>query len=81
LRGSETQVKYIKKLIAPIIVAVIIVIYFVFILTITVLQSMPIPGKILAVIIPLALIGIIIFVLIERIKEIRSGEYDDLSKY
>ncbi|NMB39044.1 MAG: hypothetical protein GX994_05665 [Firmicutes bacterium] len=70
-----------KKLIAPIIVAVIIVIYFVFILTITVLQSMPIPGKILAVIIPLALIGIIIFVLIERIKEIRSGEYDDLSKY
>lgn len=42
---------------------------------------MPIPGKILAVIIPLALIGIIIFVLIERIKEIRSGEYDDLSKY
>ncbi len=73
--------KYIKKLIAPIIVAVIIVIYFVFILTITVLQSMPIPGKILAVIIPLALIGIIIFVLIERIKEIRSGEYDDLSKY
>jgi len=74
-------VKYIKKLIATIIVAVIIVIYFVFILTITVLQSMPIPGKILAVIIPLALIGIIIFVLIERIKEIRSGEYDDLSKY
>lgn len=73
--------KYIKKLIAPIIVAIIIVMYFVFILTITVLQSMPIPGKLLAVIIPLALIGIIIFVLIERIKEIRSGEYDDLSKY
>lgn len=73
--------KYIKKLIAPIIVAIIIVIYFVFILTITVLQSMPIPGKLLAVIIPLALIGIIIFVLIERIREIRSGEYDDLSKY
>lgn len=29
----------------------------------------------------LALIGVAVFVLIERIKEIRSGETDDLSKY
>lgn len=29
----------------------------------------------------IALIGAVIFVLIERIKEVRSGDEDDLSKY
>ncbi len=37
--------------------------------------------RVTGVIIPLALIGVSIFVLIERITEIRSGEEDDLSKY
>lgn len=43
----------------------------------------PLPGiiKIGIVIIFLFLIGVAIFVLIERMKEIRSGETDDLSKY
>jgi len=37
--------------------------------------------KVTEIIVPLALIGVSIFVLIERIKEIRGGEEDDLSKY
>jgi hypothetical protein len=37
--------------------------------------------KIIGTLIPLALIGVSVYVLIERIKEIRSGEEDDLSKY
>ena len=43
----------------------------------------PIPDiiKIIIGIIIFALIGVAIYVLVERIKEIRRREYDDLSKY
>ena len=37
--------------------------------------------KILFGVIPLALIGVVVYVLVERMNEIRSGEEDDLSKY
>jgi hypothetical protein len=37
--------------------------------------------RILWLVIPLGLMGVSVFVLIERIKEIRSGDEDDLGKY
>jgi hypothetical protein len=37
--------------------------------------------KILGIGIPLVFVGVCVYVLVERIKEIRSGEEDDLSKY
>lgn len=71
----------IKKMIAPLIITCMLIIYFsLFILGIINIPE-PLWIKIVGVIIPLALIGVSIFVLIERIKEIRSGEEDDLSKY
>lgn len=70
-----------KKIIAPIIITCLLILYFIF----WILGIINIPDllgiKVLGIIIPLAFIGVSIFVLIERIKEIRSGEEDDLSKY
>ena len=37
--------------------------------------------KLVGLIMPLGLLGVMIFVLVERIYEIRSGEEDDLSNY
>lgn len=39
------------------------------------------PGKADRGPIPLALVGVSVYVLVERIKEIRSGEEDDLDNY
>lgn len=69
-----------KGYIAPITITVILLLYF--ILYFSVLIAL-LPGvwKHILLIIPLALAGVLIYVCIERIKEIRSGEEDDLSKY
>ncbi|MBQ2898469.1 MAG: hypothetical protein IJE28_01835 [Oscillospiraceae bacterium] len=70
-----------KKYLAPIVIAVLLIIYEIlyFGIIISLINSLLI--KILIGIIPAAFAGIMIFVLIERIKEIRSGEEDDLGKY
>lgn len=70
-----------KKLIAPIIIAVLLVSYFIIFLTFPLFMGIPLIAKVVGIIVPLSLIGVSIFVLVERIKEIRSGEEDDLSKY
>lgn len=71
----------VKKMIAPIIITIILFIYFsLFIFGIINIYS-PLWVKVTVLAILLGLIGASIFVLVERIKEIRSGEEDDLSKY
>ena len=72
--------KHNKKLIAPIIVSAIMVLYYViyFGILIAVLDGI---WKWLLGIIPLALSAVMLKVYIERIKEIKKGEEDDLSKY
>ena len=69
-----------KKLIAPIIVTAIMVLYYVayFGFLIVLLDSI---WKWLLGIIPLALSAVMLKVCIERINEIKKGEEDDLSKY
>ena len=70
-----------RKLIAPIIITIIIVLYFsAYILGITgITDSLGI--KIPVIFVSMVCIGYIIFALVDRIEEIRSGEEDDLSKY
>ena len=69
-----------KKMVAPIVVTIIVLLfwigYFGFIAAV-------ISGiwKYLICIIPLALSAIMVKVCIERIKEIKKGEEDDISKY
>ena len=71
-----------KKIIAPIVITVILVLYYIgFAIACIMLDKLPLLIKLLGGIIPLFFVGISIYVLIERIKEIRSGEEDDLSKY
>ncbi|WP_422487312.1 hypothetical protein [Gudongella sp. DL1XJH-153] len=72
---------YIKKLIAPIIVTILLLSYYGFILLnlVRIPESMGI--RILLLVIPLGFMGVSIYVLFERIKEIRSGDEDDLGKY
>ena len=72
--------KHGKKIIAPIIITVITVLYYViyFGFVIALLDGL---GKLLLGLLPLLLSAIMIAVCIERIKEIKKGEEDDLSKY
>jgi hypothetical protein len=69
-----------KKMVAPILISILIVLYYVvyFGLIISYLDGI---WKILLGIIPLALSGVMIYVCIQRINEIKGGEEDDLSKY
>lgn len=69
-----------KKLIAPIIVTAIMVLYYIayFGFLIALIDGI---WKWLLGIIPLALSAVMLKVCIERINEIKKGEEDDLSKY
>ena len=71
---------YKNKMIAPIVISVIIILYYVvyFGILIALLDDV---WKWLLGIIPLALSAVMLKVCIERIKEIKKGEEDDLSKY
>lgn len=79
--GLNEKEKQDKKIIAPIIIAVILVCYYIlyFVILLTLLPGLVI--KLMLRIIPLIFAGVTIFVCIQRIDEIRSGEEDDLSKY
>ena len=69
-----------KKLIAPNIVTILMVLYYVvyFCFLISLLEGV---WKYALGIIPLAFSTVMIKVCIERINEIKKGEEDDLSKY
>ena len=71
-----------KKMIAPIVIAIIFIAYYVGIAVFL----MTVPGisgivRVLLVVIPLILAAVMLGVLISRIKEIQGGEEDDLSQY
>lgn len=70
-----------KKMIAPVIIAAVIILYYFIFLVVCLCIPMPLILKLLFGLIPAALAGVCIYVLVERIKEIRSGEEDDLGKY
>lgn len=72
---------YWKKMMAPIIITVLLGIYLI-IYAVALVAAIPETWmKLLAGLIPLALFGASVYVLYERIQEIRSGEEDDLGKY
>ena len=70
------------KLAAPIVVGVLVIAFFCWcIVHFAADGEMPLQIRLVGVLIPLALIGVTAFVMLQRIKEIRSGEEDDLSQY
>ena len=71
-----------KKMIAPIIITALMVLYYVgMVVLFLCVGDIPFWAKTVLVIAPLAVCGVMIGVLVSRIKEIRGGEEDDLSKY
>ena len=69
-----------KKMIAPIVVSVIMILYFIvyFGFLITLLEGI---WKYALGMIPLVLSAVLVKVCIERLTEIKKGEEDDISKY
>ena len=70
-----------KKMIAPIVITILMIAYYVFYfgVLISVIDQMAV--KLLFGIIPVLLTGVMIYVCVQRIHEIRKGEEDDLSQY
>ena len=69
-----------KKMIAPILISVIIILYYVLYFGILMALLGGIWKYVLGIV-PLLFAGVMIKVCAERIKEIKEGEEDDLSKY
>ena len=71
-----------KKMIAPVVVAVLLVAYFVFYAVMVVsMPDMIMAVKVLGVVVPVVFAGYAIWAAKERIEEIQGGEEDDLSQY
>lgn len=70
-----------RKKIAPVIIGTIIVGYYLFIALIIGALPIGIRAKIITFIILASLSGAMIYVVIDRIKEIDGGEEDDLDNY
>lgn len=69
-----------KRYAVPIIITLILLLYFIVYFGVLI-AILPKDWKYVLFIFPLALAVILIYVCIDRIKEIRSGEEDDLGKY
>lgn len=69
-----------KKMIAPIVITILVVLYYItyFAFIISLVDGI---FRILLGIIPVVLSAAMIYVCVERIKEIEGGEEDDLSQY
>ena len=69
-------------MIAPIIIASIVILYYVAIIVLfAIMPGIPDIVRVLMVVIPLILAGLLLGVLISRIKDFHGGEEDDLSQY
>lgn len=69
-----------KKMVAPIIVTVCVVIYYILYTTLLIHVLPGVLGVIFGII-PIIFSGVMIYVCIQRLDEIGRGEEDDLSKY
>lgn len=74
--------KHTKKLIAPILITILIVLYFILYMYIGLsIIEFPSIVKIILIVFPIAFMILAVYMLYERIQEIKGGEEDDLSKY
>ena len=69
-----------KKVLAPIIVTVIMLLYYIAYFGFLI-SLLDVVWKYVLGIIPLAFSAVMVYVCIERINEIKKGEEDDISKY
>lgn len=69
-----------NKYIPPIVITVLLIVYYIVYFGIIISQISGIAKYALGII-PFLLAGVMIYVCIERIKEIKEGEEDDISQY
>ena len=71
-----------RKLIAPIVISVLLCAYYIG-LGVLFMHIPELPGWVrgVAIVVPLIFCGVMVSVLVQRIREIRSGEEDDLDQY
>ena len=80
--GREQEMKkHGKKMIAPIVITVLVILYFIAYFGFLIYLIDNIVLKLLSGIIPALLAAVMIYVCIQRIKEIKGGEEDDLGQY
>ena len=74
--------KQTKKMIAPIVITVLVISYFMFYMWLGFAESGDIPllMKILLIVVPSGLIVLMVYLLIERVNEIKEDDDDDISK-
>ena len=70
-----------KKMIAPIIIVFLILAYYIALGVFFVKFGTPLIFKLIGIIVPAVVSGAFIWLLVQRIKEIKGGEEDDLGKY
>ena len=71
-----------KKYIAPVIIVLLLCAYYLaFAIIIGRLPELSVWVRLAAIVLPLAVCGVLLYVLIERVREIRDGEEDDLENY
>ena len=71
-----------KKMIAPVVVAVLLVLYFVgYAVLLLAIPDLHLIVKLLLALIPLIMAGYALWAAKERIEEIKGGEEDDLGQY
>ncbi len=69
-----------NKMIAPVVITILAIAYYLWYFVLL-MKSLDGILRLLVGILPIALIGIMLYVCKQRIEEIRSGEEDDLSQY
>lgn len=73
--------KHGRKMIAPIVITVLVILYFIAYFGFLIYLIETTLLKLLSGIIPALLAAVMIYVCVQRIKEIKGGEEDDLSQY
>lgn len=70
-----------RKMAAPVVISVLILLYYIF--AACLLLPLALPGfiRLIVLLVPLGAAAALGIVLRERLREVRSGEEDDLSKY
>lgn len=76
------MIRLAKKMAAPVIVSVLVVLYLAGLAFVVIMAGdMPLLFRVPLIAGLIALAGVMVGVAVSRMKEIRSGEEDDLSKY
>ncbi len=77
----KDQEKHRRKIVAPVVITIIIAVYYGIVSFILIKLPFSPILKAVALAVPVIVVILLVFVARERVKEIKKGEEDDLSEY